>query len=462
MQQKNQRIWNRLFNNIGLKIGSLLFAALLWLLVTVFNDPVSSVQFSNIQVRLLHTSMITDTGNVYTVLDGTDVIPIVTVMGNRSIVDSLNADNIIATADVADITAENTIEIKLSSNKYSNELTSISGSIVNVRLSVEKRKTSHFALRTSTSGQISDGYYLGEITPEQNQVRITGPESVVSQVASAGAVVDVSGATGNINTYADVRLYNADGAEVDKTNLTLNVSQVKVSVSVLPIREFPIAVTVSGTPAAGYVQSGVVLSEPNAVNLAGRASVLSGVERVTIPQGVIDVSGAAEDVVKEIDITDYLPESTVLADSDFDGMITVTVVIEELASRPVEFRRDEIALVNIPEGFGAELVGADAGETESVALTIQGPQEELDLISPEGLQPQIDVTKVVSALTEEDLAGLDERAGASQEQEEEQEAAALVRPVEVSITLPPHCAQTGSITARIRLFRTTQEEDGQT
>ena len=468
--QKNQSIWKRLFNNFGLKIGSLVFAILLWLLVTVFNDPISSVQFSNIQVRLLHTSMITDTGNVYTVLDGTDVIPIVTVMGNRSIVDSLNADNIIATADVANITAENTIEIRLSSNKYSNELTSISGSIVNVRLAIEKRKTSHFALRTSTSGMIADGYYLGEVTPEQNQVRITGPESIVSQVASAGAVVDVSGATGNINTYADIRLYDADGDEVDKTNLTLNISQVKVSVSVMPIRDIPIGVIVSGIPAPGYVQSSVILSSPSSVELAGRAAVLSGVERITIPMGVVDITDASEDVVKEIDIRDYLPEYTIIADEDFDGMVTITVGIEEAVTRTIEISRDSVSLVNIPEGYEAELAAvydstgtpAQAGP-DYLPIYLQGPQDELDTVDPAQLQPTADVSAILEQMTAEEEAALEAASAAAEEVPEEEtggeQQGEITFPIEVVLSMPPHVSQVNRLTARVRIVRTAEAEE---
>ena len=449
--KRSERIAARLFHNIGLKLGALCIAALLWLLVTAYSDPVSSIQFSNIPVRLTNTSLITDAGNVYTVLDGSDTIPTVTVMANRSIVDALNADNIVATANVADLNEENMIEIHLSSNKYNNEISSISGSIVNVRLSIEKKRTATYSLRTSTSGQQADGYYLGDVTPEQNQIRITGPESVVTQVASAVANVDVSGATASISTYADVQLYDAGGQEVSKSGLTLNIASVRVSATILPIKEVPLAVAVSGTPADGYVLNGTILSSPNTVDVAGRSAVLSSLDYITVPQGVMDVTGLTEDLVKTVNIKDYLPENVVLSDSEFDGTVQITVGVEESQTRTAEFEYEEILLENLPDDYEVELLSAsdllgmvtEDTENQTLSLYVRGPQAELDAVTSSGLQPAVDVEELLESLTEEDRTALSENAS------EDEESPAVIVSGPVQVTLPAHVTAQNTVTVRL-------------
>ena len=43
----------KLLNNWGLKLGSIVMAAILWILVTNINDPLNTIRFSNIPVNLM-------------------------------------------------------------------------------------------------------------------------------------------------------------------------------------------------------------------------------------------------------------------------------------------------------------------------------------------------------------------------------------------------------------------------
>ena len=90
----------KLTANWGLKLASLIFAAIVWFLITNINDPVTSVRYTNIPVTLKNTSLITEQGQVYTILDGSDTINSVTLYAPRSIIDSLSQNNIVATADI--------------------------------------------------------------------------------------------------------------------------------------------------------------------------------------------------------------------------------------------------------------------------------------------------------------------------------------------------------------------------
>ena len=89
----------KLTNNVGLKILSILFAFLLWLVVVSVDDPVTTKPFSSIPVELINTQAVTGQGSVYEVLDNSDMASI-HVTAKRSVLDSLSRDNFKATADM--------------------------------------------------------------------------------------------------------------------------------------------------------------------------------------------------------------------------------------------------------------------------------------------------------------------------------------------------------------------------
>ena len=86
---------NRLTRNVGLKLSSVLLAVVLWLVVNSITNPTVPQTYYNIPVKLVNTDLITESGQVYEVLDGTDVINRVVVRAPRSVVSELKDENII-------------------------------------------------------------------------------------------------------------------------------------------------------------------------------------------------------------------------------------------------------------------------------------------------------------------------------------------------------------------------------
>ena len=192
----------KLTDNLGLKIGSILFAALLWLLVTNINNPSMTHRYNDIPVTLINTEYLTGQGKTYEVLDNSDRINTVTITGPRTIVNSIRQGDILAVADMSRITTDNTVPIQISSAQYNENLDSIKMSSEEVLLKVEERKSISLPLKASTSGPLQEGYIIGDVTTDQNLVRVSGPESLVSAIASAEVSVAVGGFTGDIGRLA--------------------------------------------------------------------------------------------------------------------------------------------------------------------------------------------------------------------------------------------------------------------
>ncbi len=346
---------NKLTGNLVLKVGSVLFAAILWLLVTNINDPPTSSKFNNIPVVIQNADAITSQGKVYEILDDTDVIDSVTVVAPRSISDTISKDNVVAVADMNDLTSLNTISIKLSTNKYNDRLDSITGSIDSVKLNIENKQSISLALRATYSGSVGDGYMIGDVTTEQNLVRVSGAESIVSRINRAEVSVAVTGFTSDIGTVEEIKLYDADGVEIPKSNLTLNINTVRVNVEILATKEIPLNFSVMGAPADGYRATGVVSSTPASVVLAGKANVLKNISSLDIPDTVLDITGLSENLVTVIDVREYLPGNVELGDKEFDGNAVVTVYIEPVIARNFTVSKSNISILNMPESFEGEV-----------------------------------------------------------------------------------------------------------
>ena len=378
---------NKITKNWGLKLVSFLFAVMIWIIVTNINDPIVPLRVSDVPVTIRNAELITEKGQVYEVLDNTDMIDTVTIYAPRSIIDTLDKSNVVAVADMQDLTSLDTIAIKLSTNKYNDKLESIRGNIDSVKLNIEEKQTRSFPIRANVVGEVREGYMLGDVSTEQNLIRISGPKSVISQIAKAQAEVDVSDFISNIGADTDIRLYDEDGNEIQSASLERSISKVRVSIEILEKKTVPITYTAIGTPADGYRMTGESESTRNNVVIAGRSSVIQKIEAVEIPEGIIDVTDATENVTMLIDLKEYLPDGTILAEDDFNGLINVTIFIDQEMRRTMSENVDDIRIIGVPAGFRAEITDPE----EYCSIILLGLASELEAIDVNTLGVNVDV-----------------------------------------------------------------------
>ncbi|MDE5597090.1 MAG: hypothetical protein K2J04_04600 [Lachnospiraceae bacterium] len=378
---------NSLMRNWGLKLASFLVAVILWIIVTNINDPVGTFRAYNVPVKIQNADLITNNGQVYEILDGTDVIDTVTITAKRSIIDSLNESNIVAVADMNDLTRLNTINIRLSTNKYNDKLESIKGNIDSVRLNIENEKTKTLQLRTETTGTVREGYMVGDMTAEQNLIAISGPESVISQVKRAVASVDISSFTNNIGTDAEIRLYDENDKLVTSDTIVKNISKVRVTVEILKTKTVAVNWKVSGVPARGYQATGEISATRNSVLIAGKSKLIEGIDSIDIPDTVLDITGVTENFETIIDLNDYLPDGVILAEEDFEGKVRIDVMVEPVVEKVVAMQVNRIQILNMPEDFEYEILE----EEDTYEITLVGLARDLDELDIDTLQASIDI-----------------------------------------------------------------------
>ena len=378
-----------LTHNLGLKILAVLFAACLWLISININDPVSPSNY-NVTVQLLNLKTMTNAGKFVEVLDDTDNIR-VTVRASRSVFSSFNEKNIVATADLTQITQDNLVPIEISTTKTDNKIESIKADKEFVYVNVENIKKTQLPIEVQVQNTPAAGYLLGGTSTVQNAVIISGPESIVSKIDHAMVEINVDGAKSDVNISLPVHLYDIDGNEIEDTKLTKSVNEVSTTATILEMKEVPIDYGIVGTPADGYMATGEITSTPETVIIAGKANIMKSVMKIDVPDAV-NVTGLDSDVEVLVDIKKYLPDGTILADDNFSGKATVVANIAKKEEKELQISTKKIKILNVPEGYTATLKGID----DTINIKVTGIKTVVDSINQEEINGTVDISKMMT------------------------------------------------------------------
>lgn len=348
----------KLTNNWGLKLIAILFALILWFAVINVDDPVVSKNFKNVPVQLVNTEVLTEAGMTYEILDNTAVVENITIYGPRTLVESLSESDIIAKADMNDITVANTVAINVSVDaRNSAKITNIRSSLECVKLNIEESKNKQMVINATTTGKLASGYIVGGIELDQNRITISGPESVVSKIATAKVNVDVAESSSDVATYGTVRLYDKNGVEIQSDLLVKSTEKVHINVNIVPTKYVPVKYQVVGTPAEGYaVAEDGITCDIMTVLIAGETEVLRDVDAIVIPGEELNVEDMTETKEFVVSLKNYLPDNIILGDKEYDGKVTIKVPVEEVVTEVVELLQSNITITNVPEGKQVSLV----------------------------------------------------------------------------------------------------------
>lgn len=375
---------SKLTHNIGLKILALLVAVILWLIVVNIDDPVTTQLFTQIPVDILNSDAITDEGKTYQILENTDMISIY-VTAKRTVLDSLNKDDFQATADMTEMTSVDTVPIEVKSTKNSDKIDGIEPKTKILKVSIEDLVDKQLVIDVTTSGKPADGYAVGETSSTQNIVRISGPLSVISQVAKAAVNVDVSGMSNDIYTTASLLLYDESDKPIISGEIHYNINEVSVYVTLLKEKELTIKGSSFGTPDSDYAETGVIDYKPDKVMVAGKENVLNKYSEIELPADLFDITGLNADLVKTINIENYLPSGLVLADGSKEADVEITVHIEPKQTKDIELNLSNFKIVNVPAGFKETLISSQV-----LLVKAMGSKENLESLDASAITGTID------------------------------------------------------------------------
>jgi YbbR domain-containing protein len=381
-------------NNFGLKLLAIVVSCGLWFVVNNNIDPTEKKPFNNIKVEIINEDMLTNEGKVYDIIDGTDYVN-VEVYGKRSVLQYISKDDIKAVADMSQLSFMNTISIEVSSSRSNSDL-EFKTNIDNVKLSIEDKKRVQMIINTTTTGEPAEGYIVGSISASQNIVRLSGPESVINSVDHVEAAVNIDGYSTDINTSAELKLYDVDNNEIKSSSISMNISTVNIAVTILATKEVPLEFVVPDSPPEGYITNGEIISVPENITIAGRKSVLDSISKITVADSLLSIADKTSDMTTIVNIKKYLPTGTQFADSSFNGNVSVTVGIEQIVTKELKVPAKNFAAGNKPENFDVTLKELDG--QEDYTIKISGTQENVNSVNADEVIGVVDMDSVADEL----------------------------------------------------------------
>lgn len=346
----------KLLANWGIKLISLLAAFGLWFAVIYIDDPPEEETFTNIPVQFLNTDLLTDQGLVYEVLDNTDTVRQVTVKGPKTVLGEVNKDSIIATADFSEKNMSDVIDIELSVvNQYESALEISAVGDAKLKLFVEEKASKSVPVNVNIIGEVAEEHQLGSAKTDQNRITIIGGKSKVEMVSYAAVNVDVTGADTDISTTEVIRLYDKENNLLDTNLVQKNINSTKATVTILATKTVPIEFEVSGEVAEGYLFTGEAVCDVESVKIAGTAAALFSVNSIVIPAQDLDMTGLSENLVKQVNLKSYLPIGVQIAKDGGNGMAQITAYVEPEVSLDLKVMSENIAIINVPDGWKAKI-----------------------------------------------------------------------------------------------------------
>lgn len=392
-----RRAWKIITNNFGLKLLAALFAVILWLVVVNIDDPKISQRFST-SVVIENKEYLTEQGKYFEVLDDTNTI-IFTVTAKRSYIEKLSNTDFKAVANMENAAIDNEsgtgkVPIEVTALRYSS-LVTISKAVQNLEITLENLAQDQFIVGVETTGTLPDGCALGEVTVSPNLLKVSGPESVVSSIDHVTASIDVTNMTTDVVASVIPILYDSDGNVIDKSDLTLNMATVTVTVRILDTKDVSLVFNVTGTPADGYAYMDMEY-EPKTIAIKGTASSLNNVTVINIPETALDISGARGDITQVIDVSEYLPAGVTIADQS-QTKVEVTVHIAQLATKVINIFPSSIRVLNLPDGYKLNF------DTSVIRVNVNGMEEDIAALDTDNIVASIDAGQLTPGTHEVEL-----------------------------------------------------------
>lgn len=383
-----------LMNKSNLKILSLVIAFLIWLLVGNIQDPVSSLPFYDIPVRIVNQSYLAEKLEIPLLVEGKDTVN-VRIRAEKSVLAKLKRENITAEADVTQIVDMTTnprmVPVKVTCPGISEDKITVTPG--NIPINIEEQISVEKVISVSCDTMPDKSYEVGKIRAIPEKVTISGPSTLVNKIDRVVANVDVSGMVKSDIMKSKFTIYDKNQEPLKEKTLSyldlkgIKNNEINVQVDLWKIAEAKIEVEHSGTPKYGY-EVDSVNPVPDVINIAGTEDALKKLKEegnvLKIPGEYIDVTGKSIDFVQNVDLSKLLPDNIVLA-RDINSSVIVTVKILPYNSREYTVSAAKIESVDKAENLDVVF------EQETIPVRVKGKLEDLNKFKPEDIQLKINL-----------------------------------------------------------------------
>ena len=363
-------------HNVTLKFLTFLFALIIWVLIYNYNDPVITKTFT-LNVTMENEDLLEKASKVYSIVQGQTIS--VRIKGKKSFIDYLNKEDIIATADLSNLSEVNATSIKVDIPKASPSDWEVSSMYPELlKVDVDEYMSSQYQIEIDKKGTLPEYKYLKDFSALPSSVNIDGARSFIEKIDRVVVEPDISDAKEGFSTYCSVKILDKDGNDITNES-TLSIPSIRVSATVYTKKELPINVNIINNVPEGYEIVEYDYS-PKTVTVAGFSDNLEALDDLSINYTLNQI----DDVEKEIDLEDYISNTLVLLDNT---SINFTATISAFPIKDFEVEENQIQIQNLDSSLKVDTL-----ELTNPILQIIGPVEEISEIELDNMNIYIDLT----------------------------------------------------------------------
>lgn len=398
--------------NLPMIILSLLLAILIWLVVAMTLYPSIPKTIENIPLSVdIAGSPAADSGLSVISCD-VDTVD-VQLVGSRTQIGNLNAENLTAYVDYENVTStgKKTLSIKVKSDSGINyEVKSITPSTAVVEL--DKYDTLPFEVKPKIPNvKYAEGKTIDpdEFTCEPDIINITGPSAQLAKISSVYAVSDRNLTLDSSYTLNsdEVQLFSEDGTRIDASSLLFDTSTFTINIPVLTQKTVKPVVQILNAP-TDFDQSCLDFKmSADSLTIASNNSFSEIPDTLDI--GKIPLSDLDIGYSNTFDISSVLETSGMINKSGIDS-ITVTLNDEGLAKKEIVLDGSSIRLSNTPtDNYDYDIL------TQKLTISVIGPEgviseltasdftADVNLLNADTSQDQFNYDVTISCLTHDNV-----------------------------------------------------------
>ena len=394
------KIRKALLGNLWIKLLSLLIAIGIWFMVSNANDPVRTTLFPDVPITIVNQDSVAEIGKVIEV-QGSGTVTL-RVTEKKSVLERLSrsGSDFYVEADMNNITEMNTVPLTVTCSNQAVTWDEIEMTPSSLKVTLEDKVEQTYIASVSAEGVPASGWEVGTCTiREGKNIVIAGPGSLINIINQVVAPVNVDGLSEDAAIASTLKIYDKNGDTFTEAQLAslefkdengnvLANHTVEVLVDLWRIvTDIPLRVQTTGSPAWGYRVSDIT-TIPETISVAGTEEALAAIGATFEVLEKVDVTGATEDITKEIDLTEQLAGMTgIKLINDSDPTVQVEVAIEANGDVTLTIPLSSISFANKPEGMDLVFTPAD-----EVVVKVHALSEDAQKLSAEALSLSVDLS----------------------------------------------------------------------
>lgn len=314
---------------------SLIIAVIIWGYVMIDTNPIETRTLKDIPITYINEDNLEDDG-LALLFKGSEIIS-VTVEGNRSDVNAIDKNDIVATVDLSDaVEGENNLRVTV---HVPDRVDLVSCSPSKVTLTTEKIDTKEVSITPLYLGKYDDDEEPVTVEMSHTKVNVTGAKSLIETVDHVNAQVPEGAVTQELKTIrCELEAVDVKGEPVK--HVDFEISSVNVMTEIAKTKTVNLEIPIVDN--SGFTKK---TSGPKTIVIKGISSDIDKINNIQCK--TIDLSDVKENTV--IDVTPILPEGISVSEKSSDVLL-LAVTIPERVTKEFSFTGKDIRVSNLDKG----------------------------------------------------------------------------------------------------------------